>query len=203
MAKDTWMPFPRFLQAAVCIRQPRQEVHPLLSLLTYFMNNILCLPLLFSTGSVAGQPRSTVLSDPTGRKRPTSVGLPAVSQGTSLVSTAIRVNPPVCKSAFQKTACIAQWGVENALWRLGQHLRQRCDLFSFSFFSGFDFLLRRVLQALAPNLSKVIMWLCKNNSFFSTSPALPNFQWLYRRSCAIWCFAWTYTCLIKEVLPSL
>lgn len=202
MAKDTWIRCPHWLQAAACARQPRQKVHPFLSLLTYFMCNTLCFPLLFSAGSAAGQPRSTVLSDSTGRHKPPSAGLPAGSHGTSLVSTAIRVNPPVCKSAFQKTACTAQWGVENALRSLGQLLSQRCDLCLF-FFGGFDFLLCRVFQALALNLTKVIMWLCKNNSFFSTSPALPTFQWLYRKSCAVWCFAWTYMCLIKEAHPSL
>lgn len=56
--KEVWWP-----QAPGYARQPRQKVHPFLSLLTYFTSNILCFPLLFPTGSVAGQPQSPVLPD--------------------------------------------------------------------------------------------------------------------------------------------
>ena len=85
-------------------------VQPFLSVLTYFVSNVLCFPVLFSTKPVAWQPRDSGLSHPTGKHKPTGAGLPARSQSTSQISIAIRLNPPICKSTFQKAACTAQQG---------------------------------------------------------------------------------------------
>lgn len=111
-AEDIWMWCPHVLQAAAWVSQLREKAQPSLSLLTFLWVTFYVFPYCSSPDLAAWEPQGREGSQ-LQQVSPSPRVLCSLPDPTALhrFPQQSRLNPPICKSAFQKAVCIAQQGL--------------------------------------------------------------------------------------------